>query len=602
MLGCVRGARRYVPMFAGATAAVIALHGEAHADSLHVRVRGASRIEAQGVRDSGAMKLRGVLVDDASAPLAREGVELAVSRPGGGRALAVAGATSCETSTDAHADSDGSARVTTDDAGRFCLRIVLPIDRYVVQARYAGSAYVDASSTNVDVDLSRRSCTLAFTPPPRSVSLDAHTLLVVAAATLESDGQVSAGSGLPLTLGSERGPVATATTDPAGVARFTIDPTHLGPPGQGELRVSFAGSADAAAATRTSAIERRARVSIETDVPEGRLPAAAPEDGVPLTVRAVAAGAAVSGGSVEARVGDVVVGAGPVEDGTAKLVAAFGISESMGASRDVTIGLRYVANAPWLEPGTDASLLLPVRARSPWRQWPLMLAALALAAWFVASRTALQLRARTVTASAPRAAKPAPGVAKLDLVKRGSAGEGWRGRVVDADDGSAVAAAVVRVERPAFGRAEIVASAASGEDGSFDLAHVATRSGDELAIEAPLHVSLRRALPPAGELDVQLVLRKRALLTRLVAWAKARGRPFDGRSEPTPGHVRRVAGQDLRVARWADAVERAAFEGGPVDARAEEEIDRLAPEAGGASSKEASLDARALANPTKHNA
>jgi hypothetical protein len=95
------------------------------------------------------------------------------------------------------------------------------------------------------------------------------------------------------------------------------------------------------------------------------------------------------------------------------------------------------------------------------------------------------------------------------------------------------------------------------------------------------------------------VLRKRALLSRLVSWAKLRGRPFDARPEPTPGHVKRAAADDLRVARWADAVERAAYAGGPVDARVEEDVDRLAPGATEARGPEA--QARLLANPTKAN-
>jgi hypothetical protein len=41
--------------------------------------------------------------------------------------------------------------------------------------------------------------------------------------------------------------------------------------------------------------------------------------------------------------------------------------------------------------------------------------------------------------------------------------------------------------------------------------------------------------------------------------------------------VRRSAGPDFAVARWADAVERAAYAGAVVDARAEAEVDRLAP-------------------------
>jgi hypothetical protein len=77
------------------------------------------------------------------------------------------------------------------------------------------------------------------------------------------------------------------------------------------------------------------------------------------------------------------------------------------------------------------------------------------------------------------------------------------------------------------------------------------------------------------------------LLDRLVAWARRRGKPFDARPEPTPGHVRRAAGRlefevDQRaraeeIEQWATAVERAAYGGAPVDARAQAKVDDLAP-------------------------
>ncbi len=299
---------------------------------------------------------------------------------------------------------------------------------------------------------------------------------------------------------------------------------------------------------------------------------------------------------------DVVVGAASVESGVAKVVAAFVLADAMGAARDVPIALRYVPSAPWYEAGSDTLVSLPVRARSPIHQWPLVLVGLALVAWFVTSRAAIQMRARALLAPPARGPKRgAPGEAKLDLVRPARAGEGWRGRVIDADDGSPIAAARVQIERPAFGRAEIVGTTVSDEDGRFALSGAVPRTGDSLVLEAPLHVTLRRALPPPGELDAQLVLRKRALLGRLVGWAKTRGRPFDARPEPTPGHVRRAAGDDLRVARWAEAVERAAYAGGPVDARAEEDVNQLAPAPVGEAPKGAAPDARALANPTKAN-
>ena len=177
--------------------------------------------------------------------------------------------------------------------------------------------------------------------------------------------------------------------------------------------------------------------------------------------------------------------------------------------------------------------------------------------------------------SSEEAGLPKAGVA---LVSLGRTGEGWRGKLRDAHDGGPVAGARVAIERRGFERIETVTQAWSDAEGAFTLQPLATEvPGDEIVTEGPLHATLRRPLPAPGLLDIALVLRKRALLERLVGWARRRGPPFDGRPEATPGHVRRAAGSEFAVARWADAVERAAYGGQSVDAAAQAEIDRLAP-------------------------
>jgi hypothetical protein len=163
------------------------------------------------------------------------------------------------------------------------------------------------------------------------------------------------------------------------------------------------------------------------------------------------------------------------------------------------------------------------------------------------------------------------------VVRVGAEGAGWSGRVVDAHEGYGVPGARISIERRGFERVETVAQALTDDSGRFAVPAVDIRPGDELAAEGPLHFVLRQAVPPAGELQVVLILRKRALLERLVRWARRRGQPFDVRPEPTPGHVRRAAGSEFAVARWADAVERAAYGGSAVDRDVQAEVDRLAP-------------------------
>jgi hypothetical protein len=612
--------------FAGITTAAAALlsMSAAAAEPVHVRLRGAARIDAQGVRgDGGDLIVRGTLTDDAGAPLSEAALTVSIARAASPSIpLMLTGGSSAPRSCGVdprapHVFTDG-IHVVTDGGGRFCVRLSAPVDRYSAHIGYAGGGFIDGGASDVQVDLSRRTCTLAFTPIPHAILLDAKSIVVEATATVEGDSAGTAGAGLALTLANEQSSSsaapATATTDVTGHARFTLGPAQIGPVGRGELRLSFAGNGEVAAAERVAEIERRAAVDLDVleatastasgtppDAREGRLAAGTPEDGVPIVVTAHAAGGEVKSGSVEARVGDAIVGAAPVEAGLAQLVVTFGLPDSVGATGEVPIALRYVPSVPWYIPGGESTWRLPIRARSPLRQGWVLRGALAIAAWFIVAR-AQRAKAMAKAPPRPRVAVPR-GEAKLDVVRVArNPGDGWKGRVTDADDATGIGGARVQIERPAFGRGEVLGTTITDDDGRFELPTAETRPGDELAIEASLHVPLRRPLPHAGELDAQLVQRKRALLGRLVAWAKLRGRPFDARPEPTPGHVRRAAGEDFSIVRWADAVERAAFAGEPVDARLEAEVDRLAPgHSAPAPEARPLIDRKALVNPTKPN-
>ena len=114
--------------------------------------------------------------------------------------------------------------------------------------------------------------------------------------------------------------------------------------------------------------------------------------------------------------------------------------------------------------------------------------------------------------------------------------------------------------------------------GSFSLsgAHVA---GARIHVNAKHHSPLDASLPSSGRLQISLITRRRALLDRLVSWARSRGAPFDGsRSEPTPADVRlaaREVGESVEV--WTARVESAAFGPSPVDEATEQAIRSLEP-------------------------
>jgi hypothetical protein len=556
-----------------------------------IHLHGSARIDAHAARAGGRLSLSGTVLDDTGRAIAGARVAVSVSGQGADAPainLANAAASACSDGAVPPAlESRDTLLVPTDDAARFCVRLSLPIDKYVAHlgsragtgaAAVAGAgALLDAARLDLPVDLALAPVTLRFDPEPAVLSLDDEGASFEVVASTEDEGVTTAAAGLPLRLSNETGAaLGEAATNASGRARFAVDASRLGPPGHGELRVVFAGAAFAAPATHVAQVERRSRVDLSApDAVEGTLPGGSPEDGIAMRVVAVPrcakrGCAGVAAGTVEARVGDTVVGAGSLEAGEARVIVTF----AMPPAESTALRLRYVPDAPWTPPAGELTVTLPLRAPSPWRKIPLLLAGLLAIGWLVLARLPPRKAQEGRISRAPRTLRPEAGVV---VVQSGQPQQGWRGVVHDAHDGVPVAGARVAIERRGFERVEPVAHVWTDDRGVFVLGPLDVRPGDELVAEGPLHGEMRRPLPGPGELDVALVLRRRALIDRLVAWARVRGSPFDVKPEPTPGHVRRAAGAEFPVARWADAVERAAFGGQQVDAHLQAEVDRLAP-------------------------
>jgi hypothetical protein len=564
--------------------ALALLEGQAWAEAPHVHVRGTARIDAHAARASGKLVLSGTVVDDAARPISGARVGVTVSRgsdPANTLPLASLSPSSCDERLPGPMieKSDTMVLPTGDDA-RFCVRLSLGhTDKYVAHLDSRAAPLVDAAHVDVPVDLAVAPVTLRFDPERTSLSLDSETTPLDVVASTDDEGVTTPAAALPLTLSNEAGAaLGSATTDRSGRAHVVVSSVKLGPAGRGEIRVAFAGNAEAGASRHAMQVERRTHVELSApDATEGRLPTGAPEDGI--TVRVVAtARCAHSGcaggptGSVEARVGEAIVGAAPLDGSEAHVVVTF----ALPSSADVPIELRYVPDAPWFERGAALELVQPVHAPSPMRKAPLVLASLAVVALLILVRLPQRAKKTTRTGKTGAAARPE---AHVELVRAAPASHGWTGRVVDAHEGTPVAAALVTIERRGFERMEIVVRAQADASGGFALAPATTVTGDELVASGRLHTRVRKPVPPSGELSIALVARKRAVLERLVEWARRRGAPYDAAPDATPGHVRRAASSEFAVARWADAVERAAYGGQPVDERVEEDVDRLGPEA-----------------------
>jgi hypothetical protein len=554
-------------------------------------LRGTARIDAHVARSQGKLVLSGTVEDDMGAAVDHARVEIQISTPLDARAtptllaLAPMAPEACSDAWPAPA-IEGTDRLvsSTDGAARFCIRLALPTGRYVARLEASGSGFVDGARIDLPVNLALEPVTLRFDPETTMLALDDESSTIEVVATTEDDGLTTAAANLPLALSNESGrALGDATTSGAGRARFIVPGVLFGAVGQGELRISFAGSVDDGASSYSMAVERRTHVELE--VPQatgGRLPLAAAEEEIALRVVATATCGArgcvgTPSGTVEVRLGDAatsrIVGAASLAGGEARVVVT--LPAPGDGEGDAPLTLNYLPDAPWFEATAPLRLTQPLHPSGAWDKIVLVLTGLGVVGWLGLGR----LPRRWERERSPERTKIADRVASVEVVTADVAGtERWTGRVVDAHEGTGIAGVRVALERPGFERADVVVDAISDADGAFVLASAGVRPGDRLVAEGALHAAVQVPVPAFGDIRVTLVSRRRALLDRLVAWARRRGRPFDAQPEPTPGHVQRMARSGDAAKSWAEAVERAAYSGAPIDARGEAEVDRLAPE------------------------
>ncbi|HXN31966.1 MAG TPA: hypothetical protein VN894_08895, partial [Polyangiaceae bacterium] len=298
-----------------------------------IRLKGSAHLDVHAAREAGGLVLSGSVIDDAARPLPAARVRIALALASDpARSLSLSAAQSCGGANGTPiVDRGGSLVLTADETGRLCIRLGLATNRYVAHIEASGSELVDGATIDLPIDLALPPVTLRFDPERSAVSLDDDTTSFDVIASTEEEGVTAPATGLLLSLSSEVGTrLAEATTDASGHARFTVDSAHLGPPGKGEVRVTFAGNAAAGAGSHAMRVERQTAVELRApDATARRLPLAWPEDGVALRLvaeaRCISRGCtAAPGGTIEARVGDhTFVGAAPIDRGEAHLLVTF---------------------------------------------------------------------------------------------------------------------------------------------------------------------------------------------------------------------------------------------------------------------------------------
>ncbi len=540
----------------------------AAADPIRIQVRGAAQLRVQAWTENDGFAVRGELTDDVGGPIALAQLTLRAFAENGSP-ISVLTLTTCDARTARGAKITES--VVTDERGAICVR-ARGVSAATITVRYDGNETFDGGEVRTTVESAQgplASVSLRFEPAIETIDLERETVPVSGSLRIgKTDGPAAPPKreGLAVVLEDERGTTLAETkTGGDGRARFDVPVKALAGPGPGQLRLRFAGDAGLAKASATQPVVRQAEAKLSLV----RQPSGAADEEILIEVDVISGRGPVTGGVVEALRDGVSVGAASVSDGRSRLLAAVGTERST----TVSVVLRYVPASPWFRPGPELTVNVEISGTGIWKQLIVTLLVTGVAAWVVAGWRRAKPKPR---GEEDAAAPPPSGRPGVQVIGRAPSAGGWRGVVVDAHEGTPVQGATLSIVVPSFQGDGVIARAIADEHGAFSFEPTNVRDG-RLLVRAELHSTYEQALPQPSALHVALITRRRALLDRLVRWARNQGSPFDAPAEPTPGHIRRVAGRLqmqegerwVPVDAWAQQVESVAY--GPEPVRADQE-------------------------------
>jgi len=528
-----------------------------------LRVTGSLSIEASAAQLPGGSELEARLVDDAGHAV--PGALLQIKPLHGTSPLS---ARDCQSRTvSLPANENGAYVARSNGSGSLCVHFDGTKEHAEFELTFvdADGLYA-ATSRKVVADSATRSVQMAFAPAPSVLALERESqTLTLATRPLPAlrPGEPVERLTLALTMKREAQPaqaLGETSVEIGSNAEFRIPSRLLGMPGPLELSAEFVGSNTTRAARALA--RATATAVVELSLAEPVVPSH-PESGVRLRVRAQSVSGAVPSGSVEARSGSSSLGSARVNEGLAELYVQ--LDESTAKSRPIE--LRYAPDSPWWLPGPELSVAIPVLPPSPWRRIAWIAAVVLLGSWLLLGWRRPRRRERQLNALARRQSARAP----VDIIEVGDVRSGWRGRVLDAHDGTPIAGAVLLVRVPAFDAGGVLFTTQTDEQGAFALEGGASAGpGAALEVRAPLHSPLTAPMPPPGTLVLSLTSRRRALLSRFIEWAAHDG-GWERHGDATPGEVARRTDR-REVAAWANALDEAAFGPDPLSEAKEQAV------------------------------
>jgi hypothetical protein len=494
----------------------------------------------------GSFEVRAQLLDDAGSALADAEVGIQATSA---RNVTI---TACGAAPARGGRQLGS--VQSDATGRVCVRVVGAPRNGSLELTFAGSTVHLPAKAVIALQPAPSKTGLAFESPSLELDLDQDELRL----KLQLSGAAADEPMVPIEVSLHDGgrtlPLrATEWSRTGDFLSFSIDARSLGLPGPARLVARRTGAEPSA---RAEAVALRvASVQLSAEVLGGESGTAR------VVVSAVSRAGPVPSGWVEASLGGgESIGSAPFSGAVAQLELA---PPASGA-----VSLHYRSDDPWWRPGEPLSLSLHAApTRSP-RRWPwlVLLAPIGYICLRSLQRPALR--------QAPPRALPKPRGTIVAAPAPAAAPHGWTGSIIDAHDGHPIVGAHVEAILPSFrGTDANTVAVVADERGWFELPALQDPlpEGARLRVWAPLHSDVERPLPPQGRVNVALTSRRRAVLRRLVRWARTLGTPWVRGGEPTPGEIADTAMRrnDPRTARWAEDVQAAVFGEAPVDAALE---------------------------------